>query len=47
VRRKAAIDTAVRSGSITPEEMLRRWQLSEEGYDLSRCSACAGRHCEQ
>jgi len=41
VRREAAIDTAVRSGSITPEEAVRRWQVSEEEYDLWRCSACA------
>ena len=32
VRRKAAVITAVRSGRITLEEALRRWQLTEEEY---------------
>jgi hypothetical protein len=32
VRRKAAVVVAVRSGRITLEEALRRWQLSEEEY---------------
>jgi len=32
VRRKAAVVLAVRSGRITLEEALRRWQLSEEEY---------------
>jgi hypothetical protein len=32
VRRKAAVVTAVRSGRISLEEALRRWQLTEEEY---------------
>jgi Protein of unknown function (DUF1153) len=32
VRRKAAVVLAVRSGRLTLEEALRRWQLSEEEY---------------
>ena len=32
VRRKAAVVQAVRSGRITLEEALRRWQLTEEEY---------------
>jgi hypothetical protein len=32
VRRKAAVVTAVRSGRITLEEALQRWQLTEEEY---------------
>jgi len=32
VRRKAAVVTAVRSGRITLEEALRRYQLTEEEY---------------
>lgn len=32
VRRKAAVVQAVRSGRITIEEALRRWQLTEEEY---------------
>jgi Protein of unknown function (DUF1153) len=31
-RRKAAVVTAVRSGRITMEEALRRYQLSEEEF---------------
>jgi hypothetical protein len=31
-RRKAAVVSAVRSGGITLEEALRRWQLTEEEY---------------
>jgi uncharacterized protein DUF1153 len=31
-RRKAAIVTAVRSGGITLEEALLRWQLTEEEH---------------
>ena len=30
VRRKAAVVTAVRSGRISLEEALRRWQLTEQ-----------------
>jgi hypothetical protein len=32
VRRKAAVVTAVRSGKITMEEALRRYQLTEEEF---------------
>jgi hypothetical protein len=32
VRRKAAVVAAVRSGTITMEEALRRYQLSEEEF---------------
>jgi hypothetical protein len=32
VRRKAAVVTAVRSGRITMEEALRRYQLTEEEF---------------
>ena len=32
IRRKAAVVTAVRSGRITMEEALRRYQLSEEEF---------------
>jgi hypothetical protein len=32
VRRKAAVVAAVRSGRITLEEALRRWELTEEEY---------------
>jgi hypothetical protein len=32
VRRKAAVVTAVRTGRITLEEALRRYQLTEEEY---------------
>jgi hypothetical protein len=31
-RRKAAVVTVVRSGRITLEEALQRWQLTEEEY---------------
>jgi hypothetical protein len=31
-RRKAAVLTAVRSGRITVEKALQRWQLTEEEY---------------
>jgi hypothetical protein len=31
-RRKAAVVAAVRSGRITLEEALQRWQLTEEEY---------------
>jgi len=32
IRRKAAVVAAVRSGTITLEEVLRRYQLSEEEF---------------
>ena len=32
IRRKAAVVTAVRSGRITMEEALRRYQLTEEEF---------------
>ena len=32
VRRKAAVVSAVRSGRLTLEEALQRWQLTEEEY---------------
>jgi hypothetical protein len=32
IRRKAAVVTAVRSGKITMEEALRRYQLTEEEF---------------
>jgi len=32
VRRKAAVIAAVRSGRMTLEEALRRWNLTEEEY---------------
>jgi hypothetical protein len=34
VSRKAAVVTAVRRGKITREEALRRYQLSEEEFDI-------------
>ena len=44
VRRKAAVVAAVRSGTITIEEVLRRYQLTEEEF-LSWLKAMALRDC--
>ena len=45
IRRKAAVVVAVRSGKITMEEALRRYQLSEEEFlSWQRAFETHGRH---